>query len=274
MQRHESISEQGYSFSGTHGAEMEEAHQPYWSRKAELISGTKQQRGEDDEESALAMVGEVSEPGGKLRAFSIGTPHADTGVREIRELISSGKAFAVLTPISLISRIARGCSEGDMDEAIAEKVNQMTKIVMASTADAWLVHLPGLTRRHEIFTAEQLTQDSTNLDDLVTSLQDPEEDCPAGCEDHSLSYCLFTGIKGMRLDSKPGISLSLVYRELEKLASAKEPIEVPMLVQTRAKKGDLPLVRVTRKRMHSPSLDTKGKVDAVTAKQRQSPPSS
>ena len=65
----------------------------------------KQQRGEDDEEAALAMVGEVLEPGGKLRAFSIGTPHADTGVREIRELISSGKAFAVLTPISLIPQI-------------------------------------------------------------------------------------------------------------------------------------------------------------------------
>jgi hypothetical protein len=30
----------------------------------------------------------------------------------------------------------------------------MTKIVMASTADAWLIQLPGLTRRHEIFTAE------------------------------------------------------------------------------------------------------------------------
>ena len=52
------------------------------------------------------MVGEVLEPGGKLRAFSIGTPNADTGVREIRELISSGKAFAVLTPISLIPQIA------------------------------------------------------------------------------------------------------------------------------------------------------------------------
>ena len=102
------------------------------------------------------MVGEVSEPGGKLRAFSIGTPHADTGVLEIRELISSGKAFAVLTPISLIPHIARGCNEGDMDKEIAEKVNPMTKIVMASTADAWLIHLPGLTRRHEIFTAEQL----------------------------------------------------------------------------------------------------------------------
>ncbi len=89
------------------------------------------QHRDDDEETALTIVGEVSEAGGKLRAFSIGTPHADTGVREIRELISSGKAFAVLTPISLIPQIARGCNEGDMDEAIAEKVNQMTKIVMA-----------------------------------------------------------------------------------------------------------------------------------------------
>jgi hypothetical protein len=88
------------------------------------------------------MEDEIPEAGSKVRAFSIGTPHADTGVRETRELISSGKAFAVLTPISLIPQIARGCKEQDMDEAIAEKVNKMTKIVMASTADAWLIHTP------------------------------------------------------------------------------------------------------------------------------------
>jgi hypothetical protein len=57
-------------------------------------------------------------------------------------------SVAVLTPISLIPQIARGCIEKDMDEAVAEKVNQMTKIVMASTADAWLIHIPGMTRRH------------------------------------------------------------------------------------------------------------------------------
>ncbi len=225
----------------------------------------KQQHGEDDEESALTMVSVVAEPGGRLRAFSIGTPHADTGVREIRELISSGKAFAVLTPISLIPQIARGCNEGDMDEAMAEKVNHMTKIVMASTADAWLVHIPGLARRHEIFTAEQLVQDSSNLKDLVTSLQDPEDDCPAGCEDHSLSLCLFTGIKDMSLDNKPANSLSLVYRELEKLASAKELMRAPVLVQTRAQKGDLPLVQEPRKRKLQPSLNKIGKVDVSEA---------
>jgi hypothetical protein len=161
-----------------------------------------------------------------------------------------------------------------MDEAIAEKVNQMTKIVMASTADAWLVHLPGFTRRLEIFTAEQLTQDSANLDDFVTSLQDPGDDCPAGNKDHFLSDCLFTGIESISRDGKPGIFLSLVYRELEKLASTKESIRAPVLVQTRAQKGELPLVRETKKRMHSPNLGRKEKVDAVSAKQRQCPLSS
>ncbi len=97
-----------------------------------------------------------------------------------------------------------------MDDAIAEKVNLMTKIVMASTADAWLIHVLGLKRRHEVFTAEQLAQDSSNLEDLVVSLQDPEDDCPTGCEDHSLSYCLFCSSKDMSLDSKPRNSLSLL----------------------------------------------------------------
>ena len=145
-----------------------------------------------------------------------------------------------------------------MDDAIVEKVNQMTKIVMASTADAWLIHLTGLARRHEIFTAELLAQNSANLEDLVTSLQDPEDDCPAGCTDLFLSHCLFTGITNSSLDSRPRTSLSLIYRELEKLASAKESIGVPVLVQTRAQKGELPFVRVTWKLMHSPSLDRKG----------------
>ncbi len=140
-------------------------------------------------------------------------PHTQThtGVREIRDLISGGKAFAVLTPISLIPQIARGCSESDIDEAIAERVNQMTKIVMASTADAWLVHLPGLARRHEIFTAEHLAQDSLNLEDLVTSLQDPEDDCPAGFEDHSLSLFVCSQVsKARACITSPG-TLSLLF---------------------------------------------------------------
>jgi hypothetical protein len=79
----------------------------------------------------------------------------------------------------------------------------------------------------------------------------------------------------MSLDSKSENSLFLVYRELEKLASAKESIRIPVLVQTRAQRGKLPLVKASGKRKWNPSLERKGKVDdAITAKQRKSPLSS
>ncbi len=47
-----------------------------------------------------------------------------------------------------------------------------------------------------------------------------------------------------------------------------------MLAQTRAQKGELPLVRETNKRKLNPSLNGKGKIDAVATKQHQSPLSS
>ena len=40
MQCHEGLGEQGHCCSGTHGAEVEEAHQSYQPRETELISGT------------------------------------------------------------------------------------------------------------------------------------------------------------------------------------------------------------------------------------------
>ncbi len=76
------------------------------------------------------------------------------------------------------------------------------------------------------------------------------------------------------MDGEPRISLSLLYRELEKLASTRESAKIPLLVQTRAQKGELPIVREFRKRMRSPNLGRKDKEDAVSAKQRQSPLSS
>ncbi len=98
----------------------------------------KQSNEADEEQPTLLLDSSVV----GLKAFSIGTPHADTGVREIRELIASGKYFAVLISISLIPQIARGVNASDMDEEIALKVDQMTKLVMAATADAWLINLP------------------------------------------------------------------------------------------------------------------------------------
>jgi hypothetical protein len=77
----------------------------------------------------------------------------------------------------------------EMDEAVAEKVNQMTKLVMTSTVDAWLIYLPGMIRRHEVFTTEQLLQHMSNLYDLVSSMQDPQDNGPGGGETHTLSLC-------------------------------------------------------------------------------------
>ncbi len=146
----------------------------------------KQRQDADDEQQALVMNPDAS----VLKAFSIGTPHANTGVRKIRELIASGKSFAVLTSISLIPQIARGVNESDMDEGIALKVNQMTKLVMAATADAWLISLPGMVRRHEIYSMEQQMQDEANVKELITSATDAHEHDKL--ESLSVSFSLFS----------------------------------------------------------------------------------
>jgi hypothetical protein len=150
--------------------------------------------------------------GGRLKSFCIGTPHADTGAREIRELIGSGKAFAVLTSISLIPRIARGTNEKEFDEAVAEKVDRMTKLIMASTADAWLIHLPGMIRKHEVFTAEQLIQDMENLDDLTYSMdgRSPGHQSVWMRTSSSLSLSVFSPQARLNGSQAFGLSISLV----------------------------------------------------------------
>ena len=95
---------------------------PISQGKLGSFSEPKRSQNTEDEQQALVMDSDTSD----LKAFSIGTPHADTGVREIRELITSGKSFAVLISISLIPQIARGVNAADMDEEISLKVNQMT----------------------------------------------------------------------------------------------------------------------------------------------------
>jgi hypothetical protein len=97
-----------------------------------------------------------------------------------------------LTPISLLPQIARGTSEKDMDEGIAVKVDGMTKIIMAATANAWLIHLPGTAKRLEVFTAEHLAMDRSNLEDLVAVMQDSAEDEGARSSTFSFSPCLLS----------------------------------------------------------------------------------
>ena len=61
---------------------------------------------------------------------------------------------------------------------------------MAATADAWLIHLPGTAKRHEVFTAELLAMDRSNLEDLVAIMQDSVEDDEASSRILSFSPCL------------------------------------------------------------------------------------
>jgi hypothetical protein len=114
---------------------------PISQGKLGSFSEPKRSQDPEFEQQTLVIDSEVLD----LKAFSIGTPHADTGVREIRELITSG------------------VNASDMDEEIGLKVEQMTKLIMASTADAWLINLPRMARRHEVYSMEQQLQDEANV---------------------------------------------------------------------------------------------------------------
>jgi hypothetical protein len=92
-------------------------------------------------------------------------------VREIQDFIRKDRAFAILTPLSLIPQISRGTTgHEDEDDSTANKVDGMTKIIMVSTADAWLINLPGLPRRHEVLTMEQLDDDTSHVVKLLKAL--------------------------------------------------------------------------------------------------------
>jgi hypothetical protein len=54
---------------------------------------------------------------------------------------------------------------------------------------AWLIHLPGTTRRHEVFTADLLAMDRSNLQNLVAVMQDSVEDDEASSRTLSFSPC-------------------------------------------------------------------------------------
>ena len=64
-------------------------------------------------------------------------------------------------------------------ETIAAKVDGMSKIIMASSADAWLVNLPGMSRRHEVLTQEQYKNDTSTARD---------NDSPGGSEEQGCAH--------------------------------------------------------------------------------------
>jgi hypothetical protein len=102
----------------------------------------------------------------------------------------------------LIPQIARrDTNENEFDEAVTKMVNQMTRLVMASTANAWLIYLSGMARRHKVFTAEQLIHDMENFENLVYTIEDHHEVSQDRNEAHPLSLYLFSVPTLLRLKS-------------------------------------------------------------------------
>jgi hypothetical protein len=83
--------------------------------------------------------------------FHIGVDDVNKSVNEIVKLIKDDKSFAVLIPISVTSEIARLENingERQHDYEIAKKVQGMSKITLASSAEVWLINLPGEPFNH------------------------------------------------------------------------------------------------------------------------------
>ena len=79
-------------------------------------------------------------------AFHIGVDDVNKSVNEVVKLIKDNKHFAVLMPISVTSEIARLENQGTErchDLELAQKVSAMSKITLASSAEVWLINLPG-----------------------------------------------------------------------------------------------------------------------------------
>jgi hypothetical protein len=147
-----------------------------------------------------------------------------------------------------------------MDEEIALKVDQMTKLVMASTADAWLINLPGMARRHEIYSMEQQMQDEANVGELIASITDAHEH--DDMESLSLSFSSFSKERQGSADMDFTLSLVSTYLALSGKAQRLEEIRRPVLVQTRASQGIVSVAaQVSAPRTKSRA--TQRKLDAI-----------
>jgi hypothetical protein len=86
-----------------------------------------------------------------LDTFHIGIDDVNKCVIETIQLIKDGKNFAILMPVSVTSEIARlENKEGErcFDKEMALKVSTMSKITLASSAEVWLINLPGEPFNH------------------------------------------------------------------------------------------------------------------------------
>jgi hypothetical protein len=78
--------------------------------------------------------------------FHIGVDDVNKCVSEVTQLIKDNKYFAILMPVSVTSEIARlenKDGQRSHDKDLALKVSAMSKITLASSAEVWLISLPG-----------------------------------------------------------------------------------------------------------------------------------
>jgi hypothetical protein len=82
----------------------------------------------------------------KSGAFLIGTPTANNVIKEVLQLLTQNRQFAVLMPLSLVPQLARlENSEQSRvyDQNIAQKVESLSNIILPSSAQLWLISLNG-----------------------------------------------------------------------------------------------------------------------------------
>ncbi len=83
--------------------------------------------------------------------FHIGIDDVNKSVNEVVKLIRDNKNFAVLTPISVTSEIARQENKEGVrchDHELEMKVHAMSKITLASSAEVWLINHSGEPFNH------------------------------------------------------------------------------------------------------------------------------
>ena len=130
----------------------------------------------------------------EFQNFVIGTPHAESGVIEIRKLIEKDQPFAVLISISLLPEISRDLlsdAEGNpvYNTALGRKVNEMSKIILASSAEVWLVNIPDQPRVHEVL-SYQIDDSSSMEHGATTGLLGCTECNSIEIIQHSISFFL------------------------------------------------------------------------------------
>jgi hypothetical protein len=91
-------------------------------------------------------------------AFLIGTPTANSATKEVLQLLTQRRQFAVLMPLSLVPELSRLENVGGArvyDEEVARRVDVLSKIVLPSSAQVWLVNLPKFSMTRVLSRSEE-----------------------------------------------------------------------------------------------------------------------